>query len=70
MTDTSIISICTHCTRLQSLYLEECEVITDASIIMISIHCTGLRSLNLHGLTPSLRSTKKFPPEIIIIYRN
>ena len=46
-TDSSIISISTYCTGLQSLNLSSCDQITDASIKSISVNCTGLQSVNL-----------------------
>jgi len=47
ITDDSIISISTYCTRLQSLKLNDLHQITDTSIISLSTHCTGLQSLDL-----------------------
>ena len=47
VTDVSIISISTHCIRLQSLNVVSCGQITDVSIISLSTYCTGLHSLNL-----------------------
>ena len=41
-------SISTHCTGLQSLHLQDCDV-TDAGMISISTHFTGLQSLCLEG---------------------
>ena len=47
ITDQTLQSITEHCTGLQSLNLQGCQLITDASIILISTHCTELQSLNL-----------------------
>ena len=47
ITDSSIISIPTYCTGLQSLNLSSCDQITYASIKSISVNCTGLQSVNL-----------------------
>ena len=47
ITDDSIISICTHCAGLLSLYLDHCYDLTDTSIAAISVYCAGLHSLKL-----------------------
>ena len=59
ITDSSIISISTYCTGLQSLNLSSCYQLTDANINSISTHCTGLQTFNLSSCDQILDASIK-----------